>query len=135
MRGSTINIGVELITEECCACGVLFAFPTTLRERLLADHSRNFYCPNGHSQRYLGKTEADKQRERAERLERQVANLDEDLRSAYASNRAIRGQVTKLKKRVANGVCPCCHRTFANLGRHMAGQHPHYADPLKEGSR
>lgn len=131
MRGTTLNIGVELITEECYSCGVLFAFPVTLREKLLSDHSRNFYCPNGHSQHYIGKTDAEKQRERAERLERQLANRDEDLRSAHASNRAMRGQVTKLKKRVASGVCPCCHRTFANVQRHMEGQHPDYVDATK----
>lgn len=128
MRGSTINAGVTLVTEECYACGVLFAFPMTLREKLMEDHARNFYCPNGHQQHYLGKTDAEKQRERAERLQRQLANRDEDLRSAHASNRAMRGQVTKLKKRVANGVCPCCNRSFANLQRHMSGQHPDYTE-------
>jgi len=126
MRGSTINVGVTLVTEECFSCGVMFAFPDHLREKLMANHSLSFYCPNGHQQHYTGKTEADKQRERAERVERRLANRDEDLRSAIASNRAMRGQVTKLKKRVANGVCPCCNRSFANLERHMSGQHPEF---------
>lgn len=25
-------------------------------------------------------------------------------------------------------VCPCCNRTFQNVARHIAGQHPDYAD-------
>jgi hypothetical protein len=29
---------------------------------------------------------------------------------------------------VANGVCPCCNRTFQNLARHMAGKHPDYEE-------
>lgn len=128
MRGTRIDVGLQLVTEECYLCGVLFAFPATLREKLLGDRSRDFYCPSGHAQHYTGKTDAEKQRERAERLERQLACRDEDLRSAHASNRAIRGQVTKLKKRVANGVCPCCQRSFVNLQRHMSGQHPDYAE-------
>lgn len=39
---------------------------------------------------------------------------------------AARGQVTRLKRRAANGVCPCCTRTFADLKRHMANQHPDF---------
>jgi DNA repair exonuclease SbcCD ATPase subunit len=122
-----INTAVRLVTEECYSCGVLFAMPQTLREKLLADHSRNFYCPNGHDQHYIGKTDAQLAQERAERLERQLANRDEDLRAERAAHRATKGNVTKLRKRVANGVCPCCNRSFANLHRHMENQHPDYA--------
>jgi len=32
----------------------------------------------------------------------------------------------RLQKRVANGVCPCCTRSFANLRRHMETTHPEY---------
>jgi hypothetical protein len=34
--------------------------------------------------------------------------------------------MTRIKKRVAAGVCPCCNRSFKDLARHMAGQHPDY---------
>lgn len=37
-----------------------------------------------------------------------------------------RGQLTKLKRRVSNGVCPCCNRSFADLHRHMTEKHPDY---------
>jgi len=37
-----------------------------------------------------------------------------------------KGHLTRTKKRVAEGVCPCCTRTFKNLKRHMDGQHPDY---------
>lgn len=40
--------------------------------------------------------------------------------------RAQKGQNTRLKKRIAAGVCPCCNRSFANLREHMAGQHPDF---------
>lgn len=69
MRGTAINVGIQLVTEDCCVCGVLFAFPTTLRQQLADDHSRGFYCPNGHRQFYMGKTDAEKERERVERLD------------------------------------------------------------------
>jgi len=41
---------------------------------------------------------------------------------------AAKGQLTKTKRRVANGVCPCCNRTFADLSAHMHGQHPEYGE-------
>lgn len=51
------------------------------------------------------------------------------LESERRAHAATKGQLTKTKKRIANGVCPCCNRSFANLERHMAGQHPDYPQP------
>ncbi len=36
--------------------------------------------------------------------------------------------MTKVKKRAANGVCPCCNRTFSDLARHMKAKHPDFAE-------
>lgn len=90
-----------------------------------------FYCPAGHQQHYTGETEA-------ERLKRQVAQLqttierkeayEQTLRNEVREQRlkcaAVRGVVTKIKRRIYAGVCPCCNRTFQNLARHMHTQHP-----------
>ena len=35
-----------------------------------------------------------------------------------------KGHATRISKRVKNGVCICCNRTFADLARHMATKHP-----------
>jgi len=51
----------------------------------------------------------------------------ESLQVERNHSKAIRGELTKLKKRVTNGVCPCCHRSFQNLRRHMATKHPNEA--------
>jgi C4-dicarboxylate-specific signal transduction histidine kinase len=126
---------IETYNVHCCqTCGVSYALTSAFESRRRDDH-KTFYCPNGHTQYYPQKNDVEKQRERAERLERQLANRDEDLRAAHAAQTAAtkklaaaRGQLTKTKKRLANGVCPCCNRTFANLGRHMSGQHPDYAE-------
>lgn len=40
--------------------------------------------------------------------------------------RATKGVVTKFRRRVGNGVCPCCTRTFTNLSRHMTTNHPDF---------
>jgi hypothetical protein len=31
-----------------------------------------------------------------------------------------------LHRRVGNGVCPCCSRSFTNLKRHIRSKHPDY---------
>lgn len=38
----------------------------------------------------------------------------------------------EIKKRVGNGVCPCCNRTFENLSRHMSCKHPEYKTESKD---
>lgn len=127
MTTGTLSI-IETYNVHCCAtCGVHYALTGAYEDRRREDHAR-FYCPNGHGHSYPQKNEAEKERARAERLERQLANRDEDLRSARASLTATKGQLTKTRKRVANGVCPCCNRSFANVQRHIAGQHPDYAE-------
>lgn len=74
-----------------------------------------------------------------ERLRRQAASLtsridQERARASTLERRlsAAKGQATKLRKRAANGVCPCCNRTFVQLARHMATQHPDYAAPASD---
>ena len=134
---STLTHTTVFKVETCCRCGLLVAMTEELRTRRLNDHGW-FYCPNGHGQHFTGKSKAEKERERAERLERElasadrrIANLDEDVRSARASLRATKGQLTKTKKRAANGVCPCCNRSFANVQRHVKGQHPDFVEATK----
>lgn len=130
---STLAHTTTFQTEICCSCGVAFALDSDYMRRRRNDHAW-FYCPNGHKQHYTGKTDADIERERAEQAERRLANAREDTRIARAEQvttrrqlSAARGQLTKTKNRVAKGVCPCCNRSFANVARHMAGQHPNYA--------
>lgn len=136
MRNTVIDIDVQLVTEDCCSCYITFAIPKDLRDKLVAEKT-SFYCPRGHSQSYTGKTEAQKQRERAERLERTVAAREEDLRleqrrlsNERKAHAATKGQLTKTRKRAEKGVCPApgCKRSFVNVARHVAHQHPDLAD-------
>lgn len=130
VRGQEIDLAVKLIAEECCNCGVVFAMSAELRRRRLNDHE-SFWCPNGHSQAYVGKTEAQKLREQLQVAENRVQWAEdserlerERRREAEGSLRATRGQVTKLRKRVVAGACPFgCRRHFADLERHVATKH------------
>lgn len=68
------------------------------------------------------------------RLERQLANREEDLRAAKAAHAVTKGKLTKTRNRIAKGVCPCCNRSFVNLGKHMAGQHPDFGAAENAGT-
>lgn len=127
-RGTLLNFEVQFVVEECINCGIPFAMSEHLQRELKRNH-KNFYCPCGHAQHYVGMTEE-------QRLRNQLTN--QTMSTEYhrhranrleGTNRAIRGHLTRKKKelhRVTNGVCPCCNRHFENLERHMATKHPGY---------
>ena len=117
-------IQVTLIHETCCNCATNFAMDNNLKQRL-KETGDTFYCPNGHAQRYT-ETEATRLKRQNQSLESNLRWAKIDAQNAKYSHAATKGKLTKLKNRIANGVCPCCNRTFANISRHMAGQHPDY---------
>lgn len=123
---------LTLTTVACCNCGVMFGVPERLRAARREDHG-SFYCPNGHGNHYPAKNEAEQLRERLQQAEAQATHWRDQAEAAERSARSQRGENTKLRRRVANGVCPCCKRSFANLHRHMAGQHPDYAEEGSHG--
>lgn len=130
---STILHSTILETITCYRCGVLFAMPDNLMRRYQETRD-TFYCPNGHGQMFTKSTAqkleeqlATERRRRDSADARAQAALDQ-ADAAERSNRALRGVATKLRKRAAAGVCPCCQRTFQNVQRHMTGQHPDYVE-------
>lgn len=57
----------------------------------------------------------------------------DEAEAVKRSAAAYKGAATRLKNRAKAGVCPCCNRTFQNLARHMASQHPdHETDNVVE---
>jgi hypothetical protein len=111
----------EKLTVVHCICGLPFAIPDTLNEQAL-DRKTDIYCPRGHLWHYTGKTDAERL---AEEKRRHQATKDL-LAQEERSHRSTRGELTKVRKRVAAGVCPCCKRHFVNLERHMQGKHPDF---------
>ncbi|CPT96795.1 hypothetical protein PP633_06125 [Mycobacteroides abscessus] len=127
---STTFTNVATYTVVHCGtegCGVPFALNDEFIRQRRNDH-KTFYCPNGHRRYYPQENETEKAKAAVRRLERQLANRDEDLRAAKVAHAVTKGKLTKTRNRIAKGVCPCCNRSFANLQRHMAGQHPDYTD-------
>lgn len=141
-RGQTITTTVKIITEDCCKCGMLFGMTEDFRNRKLADKTY-FHCPAGHSQHYTGKTDAQKLRDAEERHARELAKqretteqyqhwlrLEAERRKATErSLAATRGVVTRQRNKARKAMCPVngCRRHFANVLRHIEGQHPDWA--------
>ncbi|HXF63047.1 MAG TPA: hypothetical protein VNK95_15590 [Caldilineaceae bacterium] len=126
---NTITLRLESVT--CAQCGIVFglqdAFLAMLRET-----GAGFCCPNGHSLRF-GESTVDRLKKELAAAKRQSQQYERWYRAEQADHqhtrnrlRAVKGQLTKTRKRVAHGVCPCCNRYFKDLARHMAGQHPEF---------
>jgi len=60
---------VELVCEKCCNCDMLFWITKKHHDALILS-KESFYCPNGHSQSYTGKTDAQKLKEAKENTKR-----------------------------------------------------------------
>lgn len=130
---------------KCCKCGMVFGMPeefyTTAKQ---LSESMTWYCPAGHPQHFVsGGTEAEKVRRERDILRQRLAmyseQTDQERRARKAAERsaaAYKGAATRMKNRAKAGVCPCCNRTFQNLARHMATQHPdHETDALVEAGQ
>jgi len=129
----------DTITLELCRCPVC-AVPYGVESRMLEnrhEHGGSWYCPNGHSIHFTDETVSEKNK----RLEQQLAYTEEskdwwkrEAEEKARSLSATRGVLTRTKNRIAKGVCPCCHRQFINLRRHMESKHPEYTseDPKED---
>jgi hypothetical protein len=127
---AVLNFNQHLQTETCPICGIVFAVPAYFRATRQQD-KKHFYCPNGHSQSYT-ESEADRLRQQLEQQRKSTEWQKSRAQSLERSLVAQKGQVTKLKNRIARGVCPCCKRSFSDLHRHMTSKHPDFASAEKE---
>jgi hypothetical protein len=126
---------VTLVHETCYKCNVTFGLNSEQRDRLKRTHN-DFYCPNGHAQHFVGKSDVEKLQEEQLRLNQiitQEREAKEHYQLKYAGKErelvATKGHLTRKRNelhRVKNGVCPCCNRNFANLRNHMENKHPEF---------
>ena len=118
-------ITTQMIAEYCCKCSMPFSISEDFYDRKVKDHT-TFYCPYGHPQNYVGKTEEQKLKERLRRSELEREQAEGYVKELEKSRSAFKGQITKTKNRISKGLCPCCNRSFLNMKRHMEHQHPDY---------
>lgn len=67
---------IPLFMEECFECHILFWIPTQHHDSLYKN-KKSFFCPNGHSQHYTGKSDAERVRELTEENKNLQTNWDE----------------------------------------------------------
>jgi hypothetical protein len=130
---------ITFVVEDCFTCGVQFGVSAKFNNNCRRD-GRTFYCPNGHTMVYTETSEMKLQRE-LKKAQDEKDFYEQRLRSeeashAHTTNRlsATKGALTRTKKRIANGACPCCKRQFVDLHRHMTTKHPDYTQAEPEPS-
>jgi hypothetical protein len=128
----TQQIAVTLERVSCAECHIVFGIEVAHVAALRESH-RTFYCPKGHRLHFGGESESERLERELAAAKRREGFANDRARATRdqleASERSLRGHKaakTRIKNRIANGVCPCCKRSFQDLHRHMAGQHPHF---------
>ena len=119
----TVYTSVSLEPVTCYACGVIFGLPSDFHRNRVEDH-KDWYCPNGHDQRFVGETDAQKYRRMWREEQERVVAVNRRLSDSENRLRTTKGVVTKMRKRAITGTCQYCHRHFANVERHVATKHP-----------
>jgi len=120
--------------DHCPTCGVAHMFPRALYDTARRSKKNGaIYCPNGHGWHYNIDTPEDQLRRERDLLKQRLAQKDDQISllhaqktSAERSLTATKGHLTKVRTRISQGVCPCCHRTFSNMARHMTAKHPQF---------
>lgn len=109
-------------TEVCYSCGIAFAMTVDFYKQR---HRRgdDFYCPSGHAQHYTAEKNA---QERLAAAEARTTAVRDQLEAAVRDGERTRKILIRDRMRFANGVCPCCNRSFENVRRHMQSKHPDY---------
>lgn len=111
----------ELVTCGADGCDQSFG----MHARFYAQTRRTgetWYCPKGHPRVWRGETTEQKLR----KAEAQLVSTQDQLRASAEEAERIRQALVRDRHRFANGVCPCCNRSFENVARHMRSQHPDY---------
>lgn len=137
---TTFTAGTDLAAIACGKCGGTYAIAERFR-RQCQEEGKGWNCPYckvgwGYGEGENAKLKRQLQAERNRVEYWQNEECVERRRAEHQARRAsaFKGQVTKIKNRVGRGVCPCCNRTFENLARHMASQHPEWAPDTEPAS-
>lgn len=116
-------VTLQFTKLQCGKCGCWFAIESKLCNKKIEEKAC-FFCPNGCERQFASQTEAEKWKHKADQLELDVQYYKREIEKKSKELINTKGQMTKIKKRIDNGVCSCCHRHFTNLERHMKTKHP-----------
>jgi hypothetical protein len=137
----TIYHSTALTTLECCKCGGVIGLNSVwvANAQSVGHQKHQFWCPYcGTTQGWGGQSQHEKEvaalKKEQERLasalhwqEQRKQEAQREAEHFRRSRDGMKGVVSKIKKRVGRGVCPCCSRSFSDLRRHMECKHPEVA--------
>ncbi len=122
----TTRISIDLVHQECGECGTIFGMSRALRNCRLGD-KQYWWCPNGHQRYFGGKTHAQqvKDLEQAVTEMRDYAVRQRDRADGnHRTSTALKGHVTRLRNRAAEGRCQWCEVVSDDMAQHVADRHP-----------
>ena len=123
---TVITRTITIYSIICPCCGTAFGLSDDYWNSRVEDR-KSFFCPNGHSQYFSGRNLKEElaiaQRDN-EALRVQRRSLEKEVLDQVDKNKKLRAAKTRLRTRADAGVCTRCNRSFANVRRHMASQHP-----------
>lgn len=121
---------ITMVKVHCAKCQILFGVTDDFKERRQDDHDE-FFCPRGHNNYWPQDSDKDKLKKELAKSKEQYQRERIERQFHEKSAKAFKGKVTQIKKRIGNGVCPCCNRSFKNVRRHIGLQHPEFTDAKK----
>lgn len=133
---TTMTYESTLTVLDCCTCQIDFAIPNLLYQQARKDSSIWVWCPKGHQQHWPGAESDEAKLERKleaerDRVARLTAQVDQaEAEAEHQSRRAngYKGALTKVKKRLGAGLCPCCSHEFKDVAAHMRRMHPEHVE-------
>jgi hypothetical protein len=144
-EGQRFSADTQLNVVECPTCHVTYAIPASFhraaRKYNSAANPSNYWevcCPFGHSWHYTGLDEEQRLRRRLEASRESAGFHAARADQAEASARGQKAAATRARNerdrilyKVRAGVCPVkgCGRSFKNVRRHIASQHPDFDVP------
>lgn len=96
MGAISITREMMMFIEECCICGTAFGISNTMQKQLRKSHEA-FYCPSGHEQHYLAKSDAELFRDEREARDTCQAENYRLERKNIALTRKLKRQEAKKK--------------------------------------
>lgn len=123
MRTQTIVFDVTLEAYTCDNCAGVFGINASFLKRKRAEGG-SWHCPYCDTCWSATTTELMRLQSNLSATQNRLAAERARHDQTRASLTAQKGVTTRLKNRIKNGVCPCCHRHFKNVQRHIATQHP-----------
>ena len=130
----TMEVTTTLTKVHCGECGGVYAISQRYYKKKHEDGGY-WNCPycdcswgfsEEASELEKARKEAQSQRDNVEWYRNRYAAEQSRHDQTKASLRSHKAAKTRLKNRIANGVCPCCKRHFENLHKHIQTKHPNY---------